>query len=156
MRTKPTFRHNTIIEGHVSQHDNETPVCALCEDTVGEHNDAFLMLRGQFFYRKDEGYAMFVLDPDTKIQFVELENGLGPGKPQLAVIVDSPDPAPIIAAHSECVHENVLDNEDDDDDDEPDDHLDELDREMRDAMDRDVDPDDDNIEFDDNDMLVRT
>ena len=124
--------------------DQETPVCGICGDRIGVHNDAALVLRGQFFMNKQDGYAMFVLDPDTKLVNLELENALGPGQPQLAIILDHNNPYPIIPVHDDCLKEQVELEEDDDDgdDDDP------MDDEFHRAMERDFDP-----HWDDNDML---
>lgn len=125
--------------------DQETPVCGICGDRIGVHNDAALVLRGQFFMNKQDGYAMFVLDPDTKFVSLELENALGPGQHQQALIIDHDNPHPIIPVHDDCLKDQVTieDDEDDDEDDEMD--------EFRSALDRDFDP-----LWDDNDMIRGT
>lgn len=117
--------------------DNDTPICAICGDRIGVHVDATLMLRGQFFMNKAEGYAMFVLDPDTKFVSLELENALGPGQHQQAMIVDENNPDPIIPVHSDCLNDQIT-VEGDEEEDEPDDDEDE--DEMRAAMNRDHHP----------------
>lgn len=132
----------------VNEDNHETPVCAICGDRIGVHNDASIILRGQFFMNKAEGYAMFVLDPDTKFVNLELENALGPGQHQLAMIVDHNNPDPIVPVHSDCLNDQIT-IEGDEEEDELDD--DELDADMRDAMDRDHNP-----FWDDNDMLRGT
>lgn len=116
-------------------HDHETPVCAVCSERVGLHNDAVLLLKGQFFYDTQNGYAMFILDPDTKIGFAELPDALGPGQPQLAIILNADEPAPIVPMHEGCAEDELqLDDSDDlDEDDDPDD----LDAQMEAAMERD-------------------
>jgi hypothetical protein len=157
MRNKPIYHSRTIVEAYVSENDGETPLCAICSEHVGEHTDAMLMLRGQFFYMKNEGYSMFVLDPDTKLQFIELPDALGPGQPQYALVINTPSPEPIVPAHAECVTDEL--SIDDDDDEEvlpPDDHLDEMSQEMHDAMERDFDRDLEGVEWDkDDNMIVR-
>ena len=123
--------------------DFETPICCICGEHVGVHNDAVLILRGQFFMNKVDGYAMFVLDPDTKYAALELENALGPGQPQHALIIDPVDPDPIMPAHQECLDQEVqLDGfEEDEEEEEDEDEAELLDRQMREARGRDHHPD---------------
>lgn len=121
--------------------DEETPVCALCGERIGTMKDAMLMMRGQFFHNKQDGYPMFLLDPDTKYSSLELDNALGPGQHQQGLLVDPNDTYPIIPAHVDCLRDQLTMIDDDDDDD------DEVDLEMRDAMGRDFNPlwDDDDV-----------
>lgn len=154
MRTKPTYHPGIIVRSHVSENDGETPLCVICNEHVGEHTDAMLMLRGQFFYVKNEGYAMFVLDPDTKLQFIELPDALGPGQPQFALVINPPAPEPIIPAHAECVQDELSLDDEDEEEGPPDEYLDQLNEEMHDAMERDFDRDAEAIGWDNNDNLV--
>jgi hypothetical protein len=139
-----------MIENFINDHDHETPDCPVCRERVGLHTDAIMMLRGQFFYNKDEGYAMFILDPDTKLGFVEIPDALGPGQPQYALIVDPNPTGPIAAAHAACVEDELsMIDEDDEDDIEVDIDM-EMDAEMELAMQRDGD---DKL-WDEHDLLV--
>lgn len=129
----------------MKEHDDlETPVCALCGERIGTMNDAVLILRGQFFQNRQEGYPMFLLDPDTKYVNVELPDALGPGQHQQALVIDHNEPFPIVPAHLDCLREQVSTVDEDDEED------DDLDADMHSAMDRDFDP-----MWDDNDMLGR-
>ena len=122
-------------------HDHETPECPVCRERIGLHTDGLLMLRGQFFYNKEEEYAMFILDPDTKIVFLEIPDGLGPGEPQYAVVVDSNTAGPAFVAHSLCAEEELAMIEDDDDG-EDDEDLDEKEHAVIDRDDMHWDEDD--------------
>lgn len=139
----------------ITDHDHETPFCAVCAERIGLMNDAQLMLRGQFFYDAQNGYALFLLDPDTKTGFVELPNALGPDQPQYALIVNPDDVYPIVPLHEACV-EDVISLEDDEDEDEDDldeleaELVEDLDTQMRQAMDRDE------VAWDHYDMLTTT
>lgn len=151
MRKLPKLRLNrrTMIENFANDHDHETPHCPICQERVGLHNDGILMLRGQFFMNKEEGYAMFILDPDTKIGFVELPDALGPGQPQYALIVNPGDDGPISAAHAECVADEL--SLDDDPEDDDDDDIEDLDAQMERAMELD----ENDMAWDEHDMRRR-
>lgn len=147
----PKLKYNgqrTMIENFLDEHDHETPHCPICQERVGLHNDALLMLHGQFFMNKGEGYAMFILDPDTKIGFIEIPDGLGPGQPQYAIIIDPNPEGPVAAAHSECV-EDELSLAADPDDDGDDEHEEDLDAAMERALEND------HTHWDENDILNR-
>lgn len=118
-------------------HDHETPNCAVCGDRVGLHNDASIMLKGQFFFDKQNGYAMFILDPDTKIGFVELPDALGPGQSQFAIIINADAPAPIVPLHESCAEDELQLNEEEEEDEDEVPDLDDLDAQMHQAMERD-------------------
>ncbi len=139
----------------INDHDHETPYCAVCVERIGMMTDARLMLRGQFFYDAQNGYAMFILDPDTKVGFVELPDALGPGQPQYALIVNKDDVDPIVPIHEACVEDIATLDEDEDEDEESLDELeeelvDDLDLQMRRAMERDE------VGWDDHDLLTIT
>lgn len=121
-----------MIENFLDDHDHETPECPVCREHVGLHTDGIMMLRGQFFYNKEEGYTMFILDPDIKIGLMEIPDALGPGQPQFAIIVDPVPGGPIAAAHAVCVEDelSMIDEDDDEDD--------ELDAQMETAMELDT------------------
>jgi len=109
---------------YAHDHDHETPDCAECNEPVGVMEDATVLLKGQFFYNKEEQCAMFLLDPDTEIAIVEINNGLGDGRPQLALVLNKDDIAPVRAIHDNCLGDYdpdaASDEEEDDDEDEED------------------------------------
>ena len=125
-------------------HDHETPDCPLCGERLGIHNDGKMILAGQFFYNQQDGYAMFILDPDTKMSFLELPDALGPGQSQFAIIIDAADPAPVMVMHTPCLDDEITLVADEDPDD-----VEDLDEQMIDAMSRD-----DDTHWDDHDMLT--
>ncbi len=132
-------------------HDHETPDCPLCNEKVGLHNDAMMLLPGQFFYHKEDSYSMFVLDPDIKIGFLEIPNALGPGQSQFAIIINHDDPAPAAVVHAPCLEDELVSlDEEDEEEEDPDD----LDEQMMDAIARDPDPDD--INWDAHDIPYHT
>lgn len=134
----------------------KTPVCQVCGEHIGIHTDAVLILRGQFFMNKVDDYAMFVLDPDTKYAALELENGLGPGEHQQALVIDPANPDPILPLHAECFSEEMqLEDDDDEEEDDDEDEAAVLDRQMQEAIERDFDEEVEGVEpeWDDNDML---
>lgn len=133
------------------EHDHETPHCPVCGDNVGMHNDAVLMLRGQFFYNRQDGYAMFVLDPDARITVLELPNALGSGASQFAFVIDPVPEGPVLVSHEGCLEDEMRFVSDEDDEDEEDEE--DLDEEMEAAMARDSDWDGRN--WDDNDGRMR-
>lgn len=142
MKRHYTFHERTMYMNFNDDHDHETPDCPMCGESVGMHNDAVLMLPGQFFFNKEEGYAMFVLDPDLKVAFLEIPNALGDGQSQFAIVVDK-EPSPGAVAHAPCVEDELALVEEEDED------SDDLDAQMRDALDRDPD-----LDWDEHDMLV--
>jgi hypothetical protein len=109
-------------------HDNdpETPECAECREYVGVMQDATLLLSGQFFYNRDEQCAMFVLDPDSDIAVVEIQDALGPGKPQLALVLNKNNLGPIKVVHETCLGDFDPQDEEEDDDEVDDDDYDEM------------------------------
>lgn len=108
------------------EHDPETPDCSECREPVGVMQDATLLLSGQFFYNTEEQCAMFILDPDTDIAVVEILNGLGHGRPQLAVVLNKDNLGPMRIVHEQCLgdYEPDTTDDDEDEDDEDDDEID--------------------------------
>jgi hypothetical protein len=102
-------------------HDHETPECSECGEPVGVMQDATLLLSGQFFYNKEEQCAMFILDPDTELAIVEIQDALGKDRPQVAIVVNKSNMWPMRAVHEGCLgdfdpHDGEQEEDEDEDD----------------------------------------
>jgi hypothetical protein len=137
-------------------HDHETPDCAECREPVGVMQDATVMLSGQFFYNREEQCAFFVLDPDSELAIVEIQDALGSGKPQLAIVLNKDNLGPVRVVHEECLGDFDPDGASDEDDEDDDDEIEiGLDPEDPDYHDMKMAIERDRSEWDENDLLHR-
>lgn len=84
------------METHpVSSADEATPLCEICGEPIGMFpSNGVLSMSGQWMPSTEFGCAIFVLDPKTDLQVVQLPNG------QLAVIPGHQKPN--IHSHHSC------------------------------------------------------
>lgn len=79
-----------------SEYDEMTPECDICGEVhVGINTECTLLLQGSYVPNTDYGTSMFVLDPDVKIDILQLPNG------QLGLLVDRSKVT--AGAHTECL-----------------------------------------------------
>ncbi len=103
MKKTPAVKRKRTEETLSDEHGNRistadalTPECDLCgEEYIGVTNDAFVILKGQFFPHNEFDAPVFMLDPDTDMRILQLPNG------QLGLVTDSFKP-PTKHVHSEC------------------------------------------------------
>lgn len=90
---------------------DDTPKCLNCGHQIGIQENSLTQLQGQWMYSEEYGTTVFVLDPDTELAVIQLNNG------QLALIPDRLG-YPTVHTHRECFE--LMASEDlglDDDDD---------------------------------------
>lgn len=118
--------------------DEHTPFCELCGEQIGLLTDCVVMLRGQFMWFQEDRYAPLILEEPSNFDVIQFENPANPAQPQRAVIVNPAEMGELTAVHRECLMDELGDDEDDDEDDDDEENKnDDLDRQMKEALERD-------------------
>lgn len=117
--------------------DEHTPFCELCGEQIGLLADCVVMLRGQFMWFQEDRYAPLILEEPSNFDVIHFENPAVPSRPQRALVLNPADMGEVTAVHRECLMEELGEDEDDDDEENKDDDLDYLDRQMKEALERD-------------------
>ncbi len=79
-------------------HDETTPKCVVCgKEHAGTWTPLYLLLRGQYQFNEAMGVEMFVFDPNLKIEFGLLDNGL-----KVCFVDANPRTRKALVVHDDC------------------------------------------------------
>lgn len=117
------------------------PFCEICGAQIELHTDAVTLMRGQFFWMPEDQYAPMILEADTDFDVIHLE--YSGTKPTKALVMDRENLGDLTVVHKECLTDalSLMHDEDEEDELEEDDvppaYLEDLDQQMREALDLD-------------------